>query len=615
MTFDNRGNRIVRVFVGPVASRVCRPPFQEFGSAMRILIVTLLACLTLASALALEPIPDKLVVLTFDDSVKSHFTIVRPILLKYRLGATFFVTEGFDFKTNKIHYMTWDEIAQLNRDGFEIGNHTRDHMSLEPGNPEKLQQQLGQLRTQLQAINDRCREHGIPETTTFAYPGNGIDIAALPILKKLGIQFARRGGSPEYPYEQGRGFAYEPGLDHPLLIPSAGDARPSWGFDDFRLAVDQAEFGRIAVLQFHGAPDDAHAWVSTPADRFELYMRYLAKNDFKVIALRDLSRYVDPEVVPRLPEFVINDRKRTIQSGKSVSNVRRPTDDNDLRYWLQNMVWHHRYTTAEVRSATGLSAEQVISALRRFDIRKDTKPNPPPGSGILAMPYPGGRHPRTGYLDGALRPQRETKISVFAPWNDRDYFVLDIPEAIRRNDESRHGLLYLAHAHVDTMWTKQQIKLDPLEWQRNADGSFLIERRLPNNVLFGTKVVPERESLRMAMWISNGSREKLSNLRVQNCVLLKGAPEFAYSGEENTIKSAPYIARRSRLGNRWIITAWTPCQSTWFNAPCPCMHSDGQFPDCAPGETQRLKGWFSFYEGDDIETELKRIDATGWRSE
>ena len=97
--------------------------------------------------------------------------------------------------------------------------------------------------------------------------------------------------------------------------------------------------------------------------------------------------------------------------------------------------------------------------------------------------------------------------------------------------------------------------------------------------------------------------------------MLKGAPEFAHEGEQNTIKSEPYIARRSLRGNRWIITAWTPCQSTWFNPPCPCMHSDGQFPDCAAGESKRLQGWFSFYEGDDIEAELKRIDATGWRHE
>ena len=49
------------------------------------------------------------------------------LLKKYGFGATFFVTEGFDFPTNKRDDMTWDEIARLHRDGFEIGNHTRDH--------------------------------------------------------------------------------------------------------------------------------------------------------------------------------------------------------------------------------------------------------------------------------------------------------------------------------------------------------------------------------------------------------------------------------------------------------------------------------------------------------
>jgi peptidoglycan/xylan/chitin deacetylase (PgdA/CDA1 family) len=585
--------------------------FKNPESLMRSIFVTLFTCLIAMPTAAREPIPDKLVVLTFDDSVKSQFTVIRPLLLKYEFGATFFITEGFDFKTNKRHYMTWEEIAQLHRDGFEIGNHTRDHMTLDPSNPEKLEQQLGQLSVQLQAINDRCREHGIPSTTTFAYPGNGIDVAAFPILEEHGITFARRGGSPEYPYKHGRGFAYEPGLDHPLLVPSAGDARPDWGFEDFKRAVDQAEFGRIAVLQFHGVPDEAHSWVSTPSAKFEIYMRYLAQNNFTVIALRDLAQYVDPDVKPRVHDFVINDRKQNIQSGKSINNARMPADDADLRYWLQNMVWHHRFTVPDVRAATGLSADAVDSALTRFAISQETRPTRPSDARLLVLPYPGGRHPRTGYLDGALRPQRETKISVFAPWNDHDYFVLDIPEAIRRNDEKDHGLLYLAHTHVDTMWTRQNLELAQLEWQRNPDGSLIMERRLPNDVVFGSKVVPGRESLLMEMWLTNGSQETLSNLRAQNCVMLKGAPEFADPGDDNTIRAEPYIARRSSSGNRWIITAWTPCQSTWFNSPCPCMHSDGQFPDCAPGETQHLTGWFSFYEGDEIESELKRINATG----
>ena len=208
------------------------------------------------AAHGLEPIPDKLVVLTFDDSVKSHYTTVRPILKRYGFGATFFITEGFDFPTNKTDYMTWQEIAELHRDGFEIGNHTGNHASITKENVANLEEQL-------EAINKQCIAHGIPRTTSFAYPGNSIALEALPVLKKAGIRFARRGGSPEYKYPDGRGFAYEPGFDHPLLVPSAGDARPDWTLDDFIAAVEQARHGRIAVLQFHGVPDTAHAWVNT----------------------------------------------------------------------------------------------------------------------------------------------------------------------------------------------------------------------------------------------------------------------------------------------------------------------------------------------------------------
>jgi len=93
----------------------------------------------------------------------------------------------------------------------------------------------------------------------------------LKMLKSLGIRFARRGGSPEFPYENGQGVAYEPGLDHPLLIPSAGDARPDWTLADFKRAVAQAGWGRIAVLQFHGVPDFDHPWVHTPPQLLTQY--------------------------------------------------------------------------------------------------------------------------------------------------------------------------------------------------------------------------------------------------------------------------------------------------------------------------------------------------------
>ena len=273
---------------------------------MHATTTVLVIALTLSyAAQAPKPIPEKLVVLTFDDSKASHYTVVRPVLKKYRFGATFFITEGFTFRTNKEDYLTWDQIAELHRDGFEIGNHTRDHMALSKAN-------LPKVKEQVEAINAQCAAHGIPRPVSFAYPGNTIDPGALALIEQLGFRFARRGGAPEHPYEQGNGVAYEPGRDHPLLIPSAGDARPFWTIENLKRAVSQAGDGRIAVIQFHGAPDVEHPWVHTPSDRFEEYMKYLHDEGFTVIALRDLEKYVDWRLKPSDPWSIIEQRKRDL---------------------------------------------------------------------------------------------------------------------------------------------------------------------------------------------------------------------------------------------------------------------------------------------------------------
>jgi peptidoglycan/xylan/chitin deacetylase (PgdA/CDA1 family) len=555
-----------------------------------------------ATALSREPIPDKLVVLTFDDSVKSQFTVVRPILLKYRFGATFLITEGFDFKDNKRDYMTWDQIAQLHRDGFEIGNHTRDHLSITKEN-------AGQVAEQIRAINDRCRDHGIPATTSFAWPGNANAVEAFEAMREEGIRFARRGGSPEYEYKEGRGFAYEPGLDHPLLIPSAGDARPDWTLEDFIAAVEKTGRGRIAVLQFHGVPDTAHDWVSTAQDKFEAYMHYLATHDYRVIAMRDLEKYVDPAIAPSDPHGVIRDRQAMLKAGKLIDSSRRPQGEDDLQFWLQAM-HDHGFTRAEMSAATSLSPHEIEDGIATFVIAGSQRSE---GEPLRVLPYPGGRHPRIGFLDGAIRPQRETKVSIFAPWKDGGYAVADVPEAIWVQSGAGRELLYLAHTHVPTMWDKQGIQLEPLEWKREATGVLSVERKLPNGVVFGTRVVPHRDHVAMEMWLTNGTSETLRGLVVQNCVMLKALAGLDKRTNDNKVIRKPYVACRNEAGDKWLITAWEPCVRPWANAPCPCLHSDPQFPDCEPGKTVRLKGWLSFYEGKEIDAELGRIEKMGWK--
>jgi peptidoglycan/xylan/chitin deacetylase (PgdA/CDA1 family) len=563
-----------------------RPVFLGFVSAV----------VATTPAWALEPIPDKLVVLTFDDSSRSHIAVAAPLLKKHGFGATFFITEGFDFAANPRDYMTWDEIARLHRDGFEIGNHTRDHR------PPTARDPRGTI-AQLEAIDAKCAANGIPKPVSFAYPGNAFDLQVLPLLRQRGIRFARRGGAPEYPYDGGRGFAYEPGLDHPLLIPSAGDARPGWTLADFERAVSQARGGRIAVIQLHGVPDTAHSWVSTPTPLFESYVRHLAENRYKVIALRDLARYVDPDNLPRDPTGVIEDRKRLIAAGRDGSDARPAKDDADLKRWLTSMLIFHRYTTAEAGAALGSSAERVEAEARRLGVTKESA-----GSRPALLPYPGGRHPRVGFLDGAIRPRRETKISVFAPWGDGGYAVVDLPEAVwYESAPGQRKLLYLAHTHVPTVWDERGEVLPPLEWTKTPSGGLKLTRRLPNKITLTSRAEAREGGLALEFHVENDSSEALTGLDVQVCVMLKALSGFEQQSDENKKFQAPFAAARDATGRRWIITAWDHCRRAWGNAPCPCLHSDPRVPDCPPGESRTVRGWLSFYEGKHIDEELQRL--------
>jgi len=263
--------------------------------------------------------------------------------------------------------------------------------------------------------------------------------------------------------------------------------------------------------------------------------------------------------------------------------LRSAKSDDELKAWLENMVWHHRYSLSEIEQVTGLDETQIATRLKEFNISDSTRPKKPDDR-LLMLPYPGGRHPRIGFLDGAIEPQRETKLTVFCPWDDHSYVVMDVPEAIWSN----LGLTYLAHTHVKTIWDLQGTQLEQLEWERLSDGSFRMQRRLPNGIEFATIAKSMKDHIQMTMWLRNGTDQPLSDLRVQNCVMLKGAEGFDQQTNDNKQFIDGYAVASSADGTRWIISGWDPIHRAWGNAPCPCLHSDPKFPDCAPGETQTL---------------------------
>ena len=269
-----------------------------------LLLVSLAACNGPAGGVLL-PIPDGVVVLTVDDGNKSDIAYVAPKLKEYGFGASFYITEGLGYKKdpNKERYVSWDDVRRLHEMGFEVGNHTGSH-------PNMTKLGKAEIRANLELIEQRCEQHGIPRPETFVYPGWSHSLPVVEMLAERDYVFARRGVSPEHPDggHGARGRAYDPAEDHPLLIPTTGYAGPEWGFEDLVWSVDQARDGKIAVLTFHGVPAIEHPWVHTDEADFVRYMDYLKEQDCTVIALRDLAKYVDPAKGPSDPYEPIRQR-------------------------------------------------------------------------------------------------------------------------------------------------------------------------------------------------------------------------------------------------------------------------------------------------------------------
>ncbi len=521
--------------------------------------------------------------LTFDDAVRSHRQFVAPFLAEIGFGATFFVTHRW--MDDRENFMSWEEIAEIAGMGFEIGNHSWSHSNF------SIPKHAARMEGELALVENALADAGVEKPVSFAWCGNHFGPEALEKLRSLGYRFARRGLSPELDNRAlDSGPAYDPNRHDPLLIPTTGNSVPDGSLDLFRRFLDRASEG-IVVLQFHGVPDVAHPWVHTPPDRFRAYMQELRRQGFEVLALRDLE--------DRLPSRVVTDPNASLRNPQVPDDrLERPVEivqtRADIARWNRTMV-RHRYTVREGALVAGFSDAEK-SSYQRSVANWRAQPN----GGVEVLPYPGGRHPRTGFLEGAIDPLRGTKASVFLPWDPDSYVVVDLPELIT----SDIGHLFLAHTHVPTIWNDRDVWLDNVDWRPTPGGGLELEWHLPNGIAFGSSMEPNGHSVDLGLWIRNGLDRRLAGLRTQVCVMLQRASGFESQTPANKRFQASVAAVQSDDKSGWILTAWERSGRCWGNARCPCVHSDPVFPDCEPGETAHLRGSLWFHKGVAIDDEI-----------
>ncbi len=122
-----------------------------------------------------SPLPEKSVVLTFDDGYRDNYTNALPILRDHGMIATFFIVTDF-IDDQRPEYLTWDMVREMYAAGMSIEGHGRNHVSLaNKDNDYLIWQALGTYEAIEREIGVRPR--------FICYPAGEYDQATVDIFR------------------------------------------------------------------------------------------------------------------------------------------------------------------------------------------------------------------------------------------------------------------------------------------------------------------------------------------------------------------------------------------------------------------------------------------------
>ena len=263
----------------------------------------------------------KVIILGFDDSPKSQFTLARPILDKYGFKGSFFTVCNYVNRGNEGQdktRMTWQDIKTLDKEQDDIESHTMTHTDLNMKSQQNLVYEIGGSK---QCLLD----HGI-NSTIFAYPastGHSNSTVVNAVSKYYNL--ARTGDAPlaflhcnGYKKENScRPFNKEGKLtfenrydirnwsDRPKILLQQPNANVSYDnsqmFIQFVQEVNSQEnynkngcINAIPIVVYHYfIVDRNHMYLPnesfTDVSLFSAEMKYLRDNGFKILKMSDLG--------------------------------------------------------------------------------------------------------------------------------------------------------------------------------------------------------------------------------------------------------------------------------------------------------------------------------------
>jgi len=119
-------------------------------------------------------LPDKPIILTFDDGYIDNYTNAFPLLKQYGFSGTFaLVTQSIDYADP--NYMSWDNVIEMHAAGMEFAGHSYRHYDLRERQVDFL---IYEIIGSKEAIEARINE----PVRYFVYPSGHYDQLVIDVL-------------------------------------------------------------------------------------------------------------------------------------------------------------------------------------------------------------------------------------------------------------------------------------------------------------------------------------------------------------------------------------------------------------------------------------------------
>lgn len=176
-----------------------------------------------------QELPDKPVILTFDDGYEDNYTVLLPMLEERGMKATvYMVTNSIGRKG----YLSWNQLRDMQNRGIELGSHTANHQPLTTLDREKQAEEM-KLSKLLMEWN------GLKTIFTFSYPNGAYDEGMPELLKENEYLTAVTGDGGLNTFKT-----------NPYLLQRTNIPHPRLGLTEFKLRLFKGEvMTRLGIHQ------------------------------------------------------------------------------------------------------------------------------------------------------------------------------------------------------------------------------------------------------------------------------------------------------------------------------------------------------------------------------